>query len=353
MLRDYRLPVTAMALFMSCVVNAHHASTPHYDENTTVTLDGVVTEFRMVNPHAQLYFDVTEGNGRVAHWNCELNSVAILMRNGWTRQTFAAGDKVTISGFPARRDPHGCSLVYAILKDGTRLNRPGAVKGVAVQQGAAPAVAAEPAPRTFSGNWIGGGGPPKEAVSFDSMLTPAGKAALAGYDSRYDDPGLRCSPSSILRAWGEPFSVTEITQTPDTITIRHEYMDTVRVVDMRTRKHPPITRRSLTGHSVGWFEGDTLVIETVGLQAGVLMANPGILNSDAMTVIERLSLSADGRQMSRSYEVTDPKFFTMPLTDRNFPCLWTCKWTRTAAPRMPYNCQASTSINNRRPKAAR
>lgn len=345
--------LAALAALASGIAVAHHASTPHYDESKTITVVGVVTEFKLVNPHAQLYFDVTDSNGKVANWNCELNNVGILQRNGWTQKTFARGDRITVNGFPAWRDPHGCSLAYVILPDGTRLNRPGAVRGVAVLRGESPATSTRFNARSFAGSWSGAGGPPKEAVDFSSILTDAGKAALAKYDSRYDDPGFRCSPSSIIRAWGEPFSVTEITQTPETITIRHEFMDTVRVVDMRTRKHPPTTRRSLTGHSVGWFEGDTLVIETVGLQAGVLMPNPGLMNSDAMTVVERLSLSADGQQLSRSYEVTDPKFFKLPLTDKNFPCLWTCRWTRTTAPRTKYDCKILDNVSHVRPASTR
>lgn len=349
-----RFAAVAMLWCIAGAVQSHHSSTPHFDESRQITLTGVVTSFKMVNPHAYLYFDVTGSDGKVEHWNCEMAAVAILARNGMTRQTVVPGDKVTIKAFPAWRDPHGCSFVALTARDGTTYDRFGVVRkeGVVTNRGPGLPQAVVPTARTFSGNWVGGGGPPKEPVNFDSLLTPAGKAALAKYDVRYDDPGLRCSPASILRAWGEPFEVTEITQTPETITIRHEYMDTVRVVDMRTRSHPAKIKPSLTGHSVGWFEGDTLVIETVGFPAGVLMPNPALLHSEQMKMIERLNLSADGSQLTRSYEVTDPKYFKEPLTVNNFPCLWTCKWNRTTTPRTKYTCTELAGLNNRRPKAA-
>jgi len=354
-LRDTRFTFLTMVFLAAGVAQAHHSSTPHFDESKQINLVGVITEFKMVNPHAYLYFDVTGADGKVAHWNCEMSSLAILARNGVTKQTFSAGDKVTVSAFPAWRDPHGCSFVAVTLKDGSTRDRFGVLRkeSVVTNKGPGLPTALVSSAKTFSGNWIGGGGPPKEEIKFDSILTPAGKAALDKYDVRYDDPGLKCSPASILRAWGEPFEVTEITQTPETLTIKHEYMDVVRVVDLRTRQHPANLKPSLLGHSVGWFEGDTLVIETVGFTAGVLMPFPALLHSDAMTMIERLQLSADGSELSRSYEVTDPKFFKSPLTVSNFPCLWTCKWRRTTTPRSKYNCKDLTGINNKRPKADR
>jgi hypothetical protein len=177
-------------------------------------------------------------------------------------------------------------------------------------------------------------------------MTPAGKAAAEKYDDRFDDPALRCSPSSIQRAWGEPNGVSEITQTPDRVTIKHEYMDTVRVVDIRTRQHPTTVKRSLTGHSVGWFEGSTLVIDTTGFAAGVLLPHPGVMNSDAMHVVERLSLSADGGQLIRNYEVTDAKFLAAPITG-------TSSWTRTTTPVSTYNCTELSGANNVRPKTVK
>lgn len=140
--------------------------------------------------------------------------------------------------------------------------------------------------------------------------------------------------------------MSEITQTATTVTIKHEYMDMVRVVDLRMRTHPATVKRSLTGHSVGWFEGATLVIDTAGFEPGVLLPHPGVMNSDQMHVVERLSLSADGTQLTRSYEVTDPKFLAAPPTG-------TGTWNRSALSVSRYNCTELSGVNNVRPKAAR
>ena len=52
-------------------------------------LVGVITDFKMVNPHSFVYLDVTGADGKVEHWNCEMSSVAILQRNGVTKQACA------------------------------------------------------------------------------------------------------------------------------------------------------------------------------------------------------------------------------------------------------------------------
>jgi hypothetical protein len=347
-------------LLVAGPVTAHHSNAPHFDSTKPITLVGVVTMFRLVNPHAYLYFDVTGADGKVAHWNCEMTSATVLRRAGWTAELFAPGAVVTVEAIAARRDPNGCSLTSAVLKDGTRLERSGVITNgtVAATRNADASALEARNLTTLSGNWItsgggrGGGrggargGAPGGENEFIKLMTDAGKAAAEKYDDRYDDPALRCSPSSIQRAWGEPGGVSEITQTSGRITIKHEYMDTVRVVDLRTRKHPTTVKRSLSGHSVGWFEGSTLVIDTTGFAAGVLLPHPGVMNSDDMHVVERLNLSVDGKQLIRSYEITDPKFLAAPITG-------TSNWTRSALPLATYNCTELSGINNVRAKAAK
>ena len=359
MLRHSRCAIfTGLSLLIAGPVHAHHSNAPHFDQTKPITLVGVVTRFRLVNPHAYLYVDVTGADGKVTTWNCEMTTAAVLQRSGWTEALFAPGAVVTITGIAARRDPAGCSFTSAVLKDGTRVERSGLItRGtvVATQNADAPKPKAGSL-TALSGTWVttgrgggarggGPGGAPEGENPFIRLMTPAGKAAAEKYDDRFDDPALRCSPSSIQRAWGEPNGVSEITRAPDRLTIKHEYMDTVRVVDLRTRTHPTTVTRSLTGHSVGWFEGATLVIDTTGFAAGVLLPHPGVMNSEEMHVVERLNLSADGNQLIRNYEVTDAKFLAAPITG-------TSNWTRSTLQVSNYNCTELSGVNNVRPKAA-
>jgi Raf kinase inhibitor-like YbhB/YbcL family protein len=90
------------AVWASVPLIAHHGTNASYDLSQSVTLTGTVTEWVFVNPHAQLYFDVTDNTGKLVHWGGELNSPTNLRRDGWTKEAFKAGDKITLSVNPAR-----------------------------------------------------------------------------------------------------------------------------------------------------------------------------------------------------------------------------------------------------------
>lgn len=77
---------------------AHHG-TAAYDLTKTFTIKGKVTRFNFINPHVQVYFDVTDDKGAVEHWQAELTSPNHLMRTGWTKETLKLDDDVTITGY--------------------------------------------------------------------------------------------------------------------------------------------------------------------------------------------------------------------------------------------------------------
>ena len=86
---------------------AHHGTNISYDRSKTFTAKAVVTEFKYVNPHVQLFFDVTDDKGKVRHWSGELlPNPAMLLRNGWTRkrsgEALQYGTKVIVTAAPAR-----------------------------------------------------------------------------------------------------------------------------------------------------------------------------------------------------------------------------------------------------------
>ena len=97
--------IAAMAL--AAPAAAHHGTNINYDRSKQWTKKAVVTEFKYVNPHAQLFFDVTEADGTVTHWSGELlPNPAQLLRNGWTRkrsvEAMKFGTKINITVAPSR-----------------------------------------------------------------------------------------------------------------------------------------------------------------------------------------------------------------------------------------------------------
>jgi hypothetical protein len=81
---------------------AHH-SVAMFDNSKTVTLKGTVKQFQWVNPHAIIWVEAEGVNGdKPKLWAVELASPGVLTRNGWTKRSFSAGDKVTVDVGPLR-----------------------------------------------------------------------------------------------------------------------------------------------------------------------------------------------------------------------------------------------------------
>ena len=112
--------IVAGALW-SIPVYAHHNPASHYLLDQTITVQGVVTKFRLINPHMRIYFDVTTAAGDVKQWLAEGTAASIQKRLGWTSDTLKAGDVIKISGHPARDGGNKLDWHLIVLEDGTEL----------------------------------------------------------------------------------------------------------------------------------------------------------------------------------------------------------------------------------------
>jgi hypothetical protein len=100
---NYRIIVLlATCLSWSSITYPHHNSSSHYDLEKISHAEGVVTEYRMMNPHARIYFDVTADNGDIEKWMAEGDAAAVLLRRGWTGEELQPGDYIKITGNPSR-----------------------------------------------------------------------------------------------------------------------------------------------------------------------------------------------------------------------------------------------------------
>jgi hypothetical protein len=86
--------VTWVALL--ALLLAHHSTAP-FDMEHETTVSGVVKEFRFVNPHSYIILEVARGT-EVERWTLEAESMNLLRRNGWTKDSLKPGDKITCKG---------------------------------------------------------------------------------------------------------------------------------------------------------------------------------------------------------------------------------------------------------------
>jgi hypothetical protein len=99
---------------------AHHAIGAEYDATKLVKLTGTISKIEFTNPHARIYFDVTQ-DGKVTTWNVELAARSALVRQGWTANSVKIGDTVTVEGMLARSGVAGVNARTVVLADGKRV----------------------------------------------------------------------------------------------------------------------------------------------------------------------------------------------------------------------------------------
>ena len=116
---------------------AHHGTLVSYDREKQWTAKATVTEFRYLNPHAQIYFDVVDEKRQVTQWSGELlPNPAQLIATGWTRrrsmEALKAGTPITITVAPARAGGNVVLVLRILDQSGQEL------LGASLPAGAAP-----------------------------------------------------------------------------------------------------------------------------------------------------------------------------------------------------------------------
>jgi hypothetical protein len=338
------LPLAAATLLATPVAAHHGAGT--FDRNKNVELTGTITGIDFVNPHSWIYFDVVGADGATQAHRCEMRAATVLRRSGWTPEMFRTGEKITITGRGDRSDERSCYLTTIVFADGSRADRYGQlVKAEA-------AVAADRPLRlpngelNISGDWAaeqlvmtdptgrggalvplstveryrpgegaigdptrGGQGGARQYATREVELTELGRREAAEFQTYTveDNPRMRCETTSILFDWTFDGAVNRITQNADTIVVQYGQYGFTRTIHMNASEHPGNLAPSRSGHSIGRWEGDVLVVDTVGFAPGVL--SPPVLNSAELHVVERFSLDTQNMALTREYVARDPVYF--------------------------------------------
>lgn len=349
---------TALAgLAWLAAAEAHHGIA-NFDLNADIEITGTVTGIDFINPHSWLYLDVEDDAGNVTAWRCEMRGATVLRRFGWSEDMFPKGLTLTVTGSPDRTEPASCYLGTAIFPDGRtvdryqRLNEPfdpsHAVRPLRRANGD-PNLAGDWAaeqrvmtdPRGQRGTLVPvsvadefePGGVPEGGQAFPGArgtalsraddpvdtywnrrgsampLTEAGQRAIADFDgASADNPRLRCAPTNILFDWAFEADVNRIEQTDDRIEMHYGSMGIERTIHLDLDEHPADIEPSLAGHSIGRWDGDELIVDTVGFEAGILSADARIPHSRQLHVVERFRLDPQRMALTRRYTAEDPEY---------------------------------------------
>ena len=110
-----------LALCIAGSAYSHHASVG-IDNSKTVTVEGVIKEFRWANPHSWIELEVVK-DGKTELWNFEMLPPSYLIPLGWTRSTIKYGDKVKVTANGFRDGTPGGLFVSITLPDGKTLTQ--------------------------------------------------------------------------------------------------------------------------------------------------------------------------------------------------------------------------------------
>jgi hypothetical protein len=124
------LSAAAIVIALGALPASAHHSTAAFDNSRVVKLEGTITQFRWINPHASIKIDAkSEGDDPDGVWTVEMTAPNVLINEGWTRTALQVGDKVTMFVNPLRNQvvlndgSTGSLYVGVILKDGKALGR--------------------------------------------------------------------------------------------------------------------------------------------------------------------------------------------------------------------------------------
>ncbi len=309
---------------------------------------GTLTKMNLINPHSYMELDAIDASGKKQHMRCEMRAAALLRRSGWSIEMFKPGLHVEIDGRPHRDDPGACYIETFKLGDGPTMSRNDQFQTKStVDTSKRPLKLADGQPN-ISGDWAveqlvltvppsgGNGSMIPKSMSADfaagkislqqvqatqpprpkAVYTEAGKKAADAFNGRSpkDNPWFACKPTSIIRDWTADWPINRFQQKTvggeKVIDITYGLYNFERRIHVGMTKHPERLKPSAAGHSIGNWEGDTLVVDTVGFAAGVL--SPPTRSSEQMHIVERFTLDSQKLSLRRDYSVTDPVYLSAP-----------------------------------------
>ena len=329
----HRFTVFFLASLMGTSAIAHHSFVA-FDEGREAFVRGAVTGYDFRNPHTYIFMDVALPGGQVETWRIEGETRNDLYRNGWREDSLQVGDVITVTINPAvdsgRRYGRLLSLektdgtVLAIPNDDDERGRDNIVPATSMD-GVWLAIQTF---RDFNGL--------VEAVANDKARQEAQALRAAGAMP----PNTRCIDMSIPQRLGRAH-VYEIETVSDELILIHGEDDAEpRRIYLDGRSHPddiPNEQRSYTGHSVGHWEGETLVIDTTYFpeQDNGHAVYP---SGQQKHLVERFTLNDDKTHIVIDFTVEDSEYLSAPISH-------TFNWQHSPhVVRLPHSCDIESAL---------
>jgi hypothetical protein len=305
------LRATASALAFAAALAAYagssaaHHSAAMFDTTQTVVVDGIVTKYDWRNPHVYMTLRVTDAGGKEHEQLIEAGASSVLLPLGLAPTSVAIGERVTIRGNPAKSASASAVLGRELVK------ADGSVLPLNISSAASRKAPTDVAATSIAGTWF----PPRAGFGGFSAqpwsLTERGRTAAAAFTaatSAYVDCIPVTAPTLMLYPVA---SVVEVA--PDVVKFHVDWMASERVVYLDGRGHPANGKPSLHGHSIGHFEGATLVVDTVQFTEHKQGNSMSVPSGAGKHLVERFTLSDDRKHLRYDTVLEDPEYLAAPV----------------------------------------
>lgn len=297
----------------------HHSPNVHYDRNEIVEIAGVLTDVKWQNPHVQLVVTVTDGDGAQIDWIVDEVSAINQSRRGVSEREYEIGTPIRIAGFRGLRNRTAIFPTNTLLSSGrelvSRLSSGPRWAATTVEDGSSESTGSVDGALGIFRVW-GRDNTARESSRIGSQLwidayplTDEAREVQANWDRFADNPYLRCQ-NGMPAIMDSPHPM-QIVRDGSNVLIRLEELDVVRTIYFDGMRDA--VTRSPFGHSVGSWEGETLVVHTSAID-WPWFDQSGVPQSDQLRLIERFSASEDGRYLNYAVIAEDPEIFTEPVT---------------------------------------
>ena len=308
-----------LALCFLTSAQAHHSLTAKYDVADIREITGILQSVKWINPHTEWVFSVENELGEAETWRAEGAAINTLIRNGVSRDDLQIGGSITVIG-PVSRFGRNEIIAAKAITSGKEyvlfpalanvLLEPPPESESTVTSAAGYELVIAKAPDLFR-VWVPIEFPATGIHPVALPLTDHARAAADAYDAIEDDLAADCIPAGMPSMLDQPYPVEFVDQ-GDRIMMRFEEWNGVRTIHMNDSA-PGGGRGTIFGDSTGRWDGDTLVIETSGVDYPSYN-DAGVPMTEDMRVTERYSPSADRLRMNWTATIVDPSVFTEPVS---------------------------------------
>lgn len=285
---------------------AHH-SPAAFDSSAEVVIEGTVAEVDWRNPHIYLTLEVADADGGTVPQEVEVGPPT-LQSLGLTREALVVGEQVSVRARPNRRGPGRTVLGVDVTKPD------GSVYPLHVS-GRRTAPPPAPEAESLAGSWA----PlPDDFLRLFREVVPTLQVTDATRTAMADRESLIAAEATCVSYPPPMLSLNSVQRTiavdDATVTITFDWMGAERIIHLDRTEHPADVEPSLLGHSIGHWDGDTLVIDTVAYAPHRQGVAHGVPSSEAKHTVERLTLSEDRRHIDYEITVEDPGALIEPYT---------------------------------------